>query len=215
MQREGEREALCQTIEFRVENGEHGQTSAMGKRKYDLHSICVRLHLDTNSFLFSKWFVDPFFPILKYGFDRRYSKIKWNEIEFGENNFTKNHYAIGDWNGVVEGRWAAAWCTFSMESLEMRTIEFIVHAMVYSTWPLSSCDHRHSFLTITFFPCLAFFLRFLLFYFYFFFFVFKASMDNEQGSKLDSCSIQFTMKKNWIIVLCVCVCERSFVENVS
>lgn len=54
-------------------------------------------------------------------------------MKFGEKNFRKNHYAIGGWSGSVEGRLAEVWCKFPMESLEMRTIEFIVHAMVYST----------------------------------------------------------------------------------
>lgn len=47
---------------------------------------------------------------------------------------------------------------------------------------------------------------FVFFYFIFIFSFFKASMNYEQDSKLDSCSIQFAMKKNWIIVFWVCVC---------
>lgn len=121
-------------------------------------------------------------------------------MKLGEKT-SQNYYENGGWGGLEE-----AWCTFPMESLVMRTIEFIVHAIVNSTWPLSSCDHRHSFLTLLgfFFSLVSWILS--SFSFLFIFFIFRPSMDYEQGSKLDSCSIQFTMKKNWIIVLCVCVC---------
>lgn len=179
-------------------------------RKYDLHSICVRLHLDTNSFfsLFSKWFVHPFFPIQKYGFDRRYSKIKWNQIKFGGQK--KIHKkSLCDWRlGWVRSRRTASrnlvhilnGIAWNEDNRIYSACDGIFHLTLIQlrSQTLISCHY-------VLFPCLAFFLRFLLFLFLFFS-VFKASMDYEQGSKLDSCSIQFAMKKNWIIVFGVCVC---------
>lgn len=147
----------CQSIEFRVEDGGHGQKCAIEKWKYNLHSMCVRLHLDTNSFfcvcvcVLPKWFVDPFFPMLMYGCDRRYSKIKWNQMKLGEKNFTK---LLWEYGGL--GRLKGTWCTFSMESLEMRTIEFIVHAIVYTPldpYPVVMITDTHSLLL-----CCCFFL---------------------------------------------------------